>query len=345
MTGTIRNLNVKQCTTAIEDFLGYEFNLGNTKLRSLNNLINYYLTNSTSDPLLMNSKNKKIIEIKEICQARDPSTRANFLMALTSTCYNYATHGSLSSIFQESCTAASVLATFHHQISTAPQQPMKFKASLNLMAAMPNEKRTVLLFCIKAFVPEIIISGNFIDNKRNFKIYSKIVEHIKLMTPITYQNCSLGPIDPTEMSFFLKSVSMANKLELDNVNIESWTADNFALFITEVQKNKQLISLTLNNTKLNKCCEDPKKFHYILELFTLPQLKELNLFQNFLDELPEAQYQLLQEVMKSSTIESISFVGPDSRDKIRTASTLGLFAKRLSNSVTTSESQITRSTP
>lgn len=327
MPGNFNKYNINECFHAIEKFLLFSESLGKEKLSALTEIIFYYMEPRLAEILISDSTTKCVIEIKDICGAKDQTTRSNFLLALTTICYKYAPSEAMNVLSCDDTFPARIMALFHHQALINSYQPIKFTADLESMSRLSYELLAVLLFCTKTFVPDLLICGNFVDgpNKQdNLNALKGIVNCLTSKTSFSYRNNCLGEMGFGEMPVFLKSVSKATRLVLDENLLYKWTAADWKHFIEEVEHNKQLTSISINNNNLDLCCKNPEKFKYILRLIAIPHLKKLYLHNNNLGNLPPEQSQKLQKALTESPIK---FIGLKHIPK-GTGGTSGLFATK-----------------
>ncbi|KTD47854.1 hypothetical protein [Legionella quateirensis] len=328
MPGNFNKFSFDECTQAIEAFLNYSETQEIDKLVSLSDLIFYYMKHKHPNTLLGESAAESVIKVKYISSCKDQVTRSNFLHALTAVCYQYAPHEPIDTILFNDSFPAKIVATFHHEAITKPNDPIRFTADLDTISQLSIDKQTVLLFCTRVFAPEVSIFGNFVtglSHKANLEELKKIVEALPSSTSLTYVKNELGHMKSKEMAVFLNSVNKASQLVLDNACLEQWSEEHWSAFVKKVEQNPSLTSLSLNKTSLRACCLNPQKFQCILKLIALPQLKELLLHNNFLAKLPTDLFEQLRQAIQESPIAHIG-LRHIPHDHKGTVSVTGMFA-------------------
>ncbi|MBL7480505.1 hypothetical protein [Legionella bononiensis] len=308
MPSNFNKYSFEECTQAIEAFLDYSETQEVDKLVSLSDLILYYMKHKHPNTLLGESTAGSVIAVKYMCSCKDQRTRSNFLHALTAKCYQYAPHEPIDKILFNDSFPAKIVATFHHETITKPNDPIRFTADLDTISHLTIDKQTVLLFCTRVFAPEVTIFGNFVtgfSHHANLEELKKIVEVLPSNTTLTYVKNELGRMKSKEMTVFLNSVNKASQLVLDNARLDQWSEEHWSAFVKKVEQNPTLTSLSLNKTSLHACCHNPKKFQCILKLLALPHLKELFLHNNLLGKLPVELFEELRKAIQESPIAHI----------------------------------------
>ena len=324
MPFTIKNLSVQQSIDAINAFICFMKLSGMDEKLALNELVLYFIHHRRADSLLTYSLQKEVTEIKEICNAKDLTTSSNFLRALTTLCHQYVVHGPLSRIVEgRNMHPSIIVASFHHAL-IHPETPLILEINLDDFAKISYDKRAVLLFCIKVFVPELIITCDFISKDSAISHLSDIVNSLSVPTSFTYKNCELGLIQAEQMNVLWASIKKAERLVLDGANLDQWTRVDFRNFVDAIKSNPQINSLSLAKTQLHKCCKDSAKFECILELINLPQLNELNLHHNRLSYIATGDLNRINKAIKESPIEDIGL--NSTGDRKGTLSGSGIFA-------------------
>ncbi|CEG57943.1 hypothetical protein [Legionella fallonii] len=324
MAESIKNLSINLNIHAIEEFLHLAQTKGMKRKAALDELIFYFMNHLNNNMLLLNSSEKAVTDIKEICDAKDFTTHSNFLAALTIVCYQSVSYVNLRHITEHDYCPAQIVAAFHHELLNLPNHPIIFKAYLNQLAQIPNEKRAVFLFCIKTFVPEMLIVGNFSSNEE-LSVLSSLINACSIPTSFTFSDCNQEKMSPEGIDVFLSCIAKAERLVLDEINMNAWTVEFFLRFVQAVKANNALHSLSLANTQLNKCCMDSVKFNAILELITLPQITEVNLQANNLDSLPQATFKILKKTIIHAGVKPLGL--ELTIEKKGTAGNNGLFAQ------------------
>ncbi len=323
MAESIKNLSVNLNIHTIEEYLRIAQAQQVKLQQALDELILYFIHLRTNSMLLFNSSLKEVNDIKEILASKDFTTRSNFLTALTTVCYQSVGHRKLSHITEESYCPTEIVAAFHHELLSLSDHPIIFKAHLKQLAQMPRKELAVLLFCIKIFVPEIIIVNSFCS-KKELSLLNALVNAPSVPTCLTFSGRDQDEMDSKEIEALLFCIDKTERLVLDDINMNSWTAEQVLRFVQAVKANKALHSISLANTQLNKCCMDPTKFGAILQLITLPQLTELNLQANNLDNLPQATFKILKKTITHTTIKPLGL--ELTLEKKGTSSNTGIFA-------------------
>lgn len=324
MNNVIKNLRVDQSIRAIERYIEFAQEQGIARVSALDELIYYFINPNTINLLQLNQDAPSIIELKEICDAKDPTTHSNFFMALTTLCHDCFEYQQTDYVIKENFSPARIFAIFHHELLKLPEEPMILEINLHQLAQYHPDQLIIILFCIKTFVPEMVISGNFTSRERELSALRMLIDTLAVTSTITYHHCNLEWMGPTEMEVFLSSVAKADRLVLDNSPLNVWSAEDFIKFCETVKANRMIRSLSLINTGLNKCCEDSTKFDSILELISLPQLSELNLHRNGLSDLPQTCLNRLEKAVsrRGDTAIGLDFVFSNKG----TSSNSGLFA-------------------
>ena len=308
MPGKFNKFSLEECTRAIEAFLNYSQTQEIDKLVSLSDLIFYYMKHKHPNTLLAESAAEPAIVVKYISSCKDHVTRSNFLLALTTICYQYAPHEPIETLLFNDSFPAKIVATFHHEAITKPNDPILFTADLDTISQLTIDRRIILLFCTKVFAPEVTIFGNFVygsSAEANLAELKNIIDVLPSRTTLTYMKNELGQMRSKEMAVFLKSVSKTSRLVLDHAHLDQWSDAHWNDFIKEVENNKSLTSLSLNKTSLKSCCHNPQKFQCILKLLALPHLKELFLHNNSLGNLPIDLFEPLRKAIQESPIAHI----------------------------------------
>ena len=194
MAESIKNLSVNLNIHAIEEYLHIAQTQGMHREEALDELILYFMNYSAKNTLLLKSSHKAITDIKEIFNSRDFTTRSNFLTALTTVCYQSVNIRNIRHITAKSYCPTQIVAAFHHELLSMPEHPIIFNAHLKQLAQMPNKDFDVLLFCIKIFVPEIIIVGDFSTNKELF-VLTAIVSAPSVPTCLTFRGSKLEKME------------------------------------------------------------------------------------------------------------------------------------------------------
>lgn len=308
MYGKFNKFNSNECFRAINKFLNFMQQTGKKTLHSLDEIIAYHLDHNHQGTLSNDNHIQAVAAIKKICDTKNQTTQSNLLLALTATCYKYAPVGYVDEVLTKGYTPAKIMAAFHHETLTSHGCPMQFTAHLEQLSKLSAEQRNTLLFCIRSFAPEVVFCGNFVDdphNESNCTQLKTIVENLTSKVSLTYTNECLGRVGREERAVFLTSISKASRLVLDGTGLHKWSANDWAYFIDSIEKNEQLCSISLNKNALILSCRDPEKFSYILKLFNVPHLKELNLHNNDFGTLSITQFQQLQKAITESPIPMI----------------------------------------
>jgi hypothetical protein len=320
----LNKFNSNECFQAINKFIGFSQEAGKDNLQSLDEIIAYHLDHKHQGILSNQSHIEEVAAIKVICDTKNQTTQSNLLLALTATCHKYAPDARIEKVLTTEYSPAKIMAAFHHEALTNQDKPIQFTAHLDQFSKLPSEQRAVILFCIKRFAPGVVFYDSFVDSpnkESNYTQFKDIVRCLTSKTSFTYTNECLGIMGRDERSIFLTSVSKASRLVLDGTKLDQWSANDWAHFIDKVEQNDQLSSISLNKNDLYQTCIDPEKFPYILKLFEVSHLTELNLHNNNLGNLPIAQFQRLQQAICKSPIPKIGL-----RHIPGTASISGLFA-------------------
>lgn len=328
MPGPFNKFSFEECKHAIEAFLNYSQTQGIDKLVSLSDLITYYMKQPHPNTLLGESSEESVIAVKYISSCKTQQTRSNFLYALTEACYRHAPHEPIETMLFHISNPAQIVATFHYEAITKPDDPIRFTADLDTIAQLSTEQQTILLFCFRVFAPEVTIFGNFVygaSGAANLAELSKIVHALPASSSLTYEKNELGQMGSEEMAIFLNSVNKSSQLILDHANLDQWSEQYWSAFVAKVENNQSLTSLSLNKTSLKSCCLNPQKFQCILKLIALPHLKELYLHNNLLGKLPVHLFEQLREAIKKSPIAHIGLRHIPQESK-RAASISGMFA-------------------
>lgn len=105
---------------------------------------------------------------------------------------------------------------------------------------------------------------------------------------ITLSDSNLIQLDSDSRPLFLKAISKASSLTLEIPSkrpLTVWTADEFEQFIDAVKQNKELTELTIRNSCLATCSYIKVKWNCLLELFSIPHLKNVDLMDNDFEKL------------------------------------------------------------
>ncbi|CAM2882799.1 leucine-rich repeat domain-containing protein [Legionella worsleiensis] len=304
MPDNFSKFSLKQCDDIIKALLSYSETQGIEKQTTLNDLVLYYMGYQSPHSLMLKeSGQQSVLMAQKMCLSKHQFTRSNFLQALTALCYEYALPEPIEFLSLKDWHAAKIIATFYHQTTEKPLQPIRLTATLDAISQLPTDKKIILLFCIRVFSPEI-----------------------------TFEKSELGRMKEEEMTLFLNKVRKSYQLILDDTRLDQWDKHNWSAFYEAVEQNKSLTSLSLNKTSLYLCCLNEEIFQYILNLIALPHLSELFLHNNLLNTLPPELFTKLRGAIDKSPIKHIGLrhVSPEDQGL---ASSCGMFARYIQRSV------------
>ncbi|WP_298622092.1 hypothetical protein [uncultured Legionella sp.] len=308
MPGNFKRFNSKECIRAIMKFLDFTQETGIDNSQSLSDLIVHFLDKTYVGILSKHSHIKAVADIKEICETKHSSSQSNFLLMLTTACYQHVHNARIDNVLSGTYCPAQIMAAFHHEAITNEDDPIQFSTHLELQAGLSVQQRAAILLCINWYAPDLILFGNFVDSpyhQLNFIQLQNIINCLPHNVSLTYANNCLGKIKDNERRVFLDSVAKASSLALNATGLNQWSDKDWEDFVRAVVKNEHLSSISLNNNQLYQSCTDPKKFDCILRLFAVPHLKELYLHNNNLELLPFKQFQLLQRIISQSSIVTL----------------------------------------
>lgn len=325
-------------TAVIEQFIKY--NKLQPQSYSLNEIIHYFMCPKKLSKKCLVGDAKEIADLRDLCDSPSPKIRSQLLSALTNYCAKTFSKIDLAKIIDDTLPTGQIVAAFHN----AAEAPSILSLDLSKLTSLEEEKREVILFCIKKFVPELIISGNFVKNPKEMVLLDKIVASYAVTTSLTYKDCQLEALGTNEMAIFLKNLTKANHLVLDNVMLDKWTEERFKQFVEGIKQNPQISYLSLEHTHLDRCCANAAKFESFMELIQLKQFSTLNLHGNHLGKLPADQLKRVAEAIQAHPKNTVklhleknksagSRIGNSAvikaKDKTSTVTELGLFATSL----------------
>lgn len=294
-------------TTAIDKFIEY---MKTNKESSLTQIILYLMCSKEVSQLCLVGNAEPVVNVRNYCDTNIPAVRTQFLNALTTACADYFLPVPFDKIIDEKHPVGNIVAAFHKNAEShfakekssnkKEKSPLALNLNLNKLANLSESKREVILFCIKRFVPELIISGPLVNPTNELTLLSEIVTAYTISTSFTYQHCDFSKLAPVELQIWLKSLGKANELVLKDMPLDQWSEDHFKQFVIAVRANPQLTVLNLKHTRLDKCCASVSKFQSLLELISLPQFKNINLHMNHLSKLPPVQLKQLKDAIHST---------------------------------------------
>lgn len=314
------SLNVDTISHAIEDYLAHL----NKKKKwpesySLTQLIFYVTGAHRYSPIFKDDRGEEVQHLKAVCDISQSGKipREHFQTALIQACYKYGSHGLPDRANQTMYSPPSIIALFHQSALNRKPHRSIYIVRLDSLAKLLPEYLDLILYCINVFKPAIRFVGDF-SHPEQAKVAQKVIDQCT-RTHFTYRTPNHLLFAPGQRHLFLESVSKAMHLDLSGAELDRWTADDFKHFLYTIKSNRALTSLKLSHTSLDKCCKEPTKFPYVLELLSLPQLEHLDLCSNHLDRLPKVQYDMLQAAIKNSPIRHIG---------LSHGSTLRLFSQK-----------------
>lgn len=297
-------------THLIENYIEYARSKKYDIQHALTELIDLYINHNPGHFILSLSSDNRALQLKELINNRNHTTKTSIWEAIKEACYKYAHPVPFSELKYPNDSIAKILAAFVREekevkkYSNSKTPKLTYEYHLNKLFGLPELHQECLMYFIEQFNPQIMVTGR-LNEEDSLKPFQMLALNMPEGASITYRLENLHQIGSEHRKLFLQTIEHASAITLDGNSLDQWTTDDFKHFIHALKHNKHLNTLSLKRTELDEVCLNPGKFEYILELFSLERLEKLSLFQNNLNSLSEEMRKLLSEAVNKSRINLI----------------------------------------
>lgn len=297
MQGVTKTESLEDLNWLIGDYIDYAKSKHVSPIEALSQLI-YCMSGVYFKKSLLNASDDEP-EMRLFLFRAQVSQYLPFINALKNACANYCADSDLTSLISNRLHfAALAMAYFHKEYTNAFPNLFTFTAKLNELDSLVPENLKVIRFCIECYGPNIILKGHLDESSRKVQIAKDIIDSCPRTTQFTFEECGIRELKEEAFHIYIQAALKAKELVLDKERLDLWSVDQWKQFVSTLNKAPQLKSLSMMNTNLDRCCQDPKKLNFILELIYHPNIQVLNLHKNKLNDLPLPIFKTLLQAIK-----------------------------------------------